>query len=172
MALPDYTTQDPATYKANIDSTAADHETRVGDLESKFVFLDEPVLILSTITVNTTDWTQLDMSAAYAAAFNAGATSAILNIYVVATAHTSAGQSNASAYLQKRGQGLVNTSTGSRVAVSVATVDGNWSSTDLTHSEVTINLDANSDFDYHFTGTNSAGGGGRSLAIWIKGYYV
>lgn len=39
MALPDYTTQDAATYKANIDSTAADHDSsiKVGTLNTKVI---------------------------------------------------------------------------------------------------------------------------------------
>ena len=37
MALPDYTTQTAAQYKANIDSTASDHETKIGGLNQTVI---------------------------------------------------------------------------------------------------------------------------------------
>jgi len=49
MVLPDYTTQDAATYKANIDSTADDHETRLDAAETK-------IGSLTTVILDIGDW--------------------------------------------------------------------------------------------------------------------
>lgn len=51
MTLPDNTAQDAATYKANIDSTAADHETRVGlTLESPIATTSGTAIALNEAT--------------------------------------------------------------------------------------------------------------------------
>lgn len=42
MTLPNSTTQDAATYKANIDATAADHDTRIGTGETHAARTDNP----------------------------------------------------------------------------------------------------------------------------------
>lgn len=53
MALPDYTTQDPATYKANIDSSVSDLDTKVGGLNTKVINIGDWNMVTTSL-VNIT----------------------------------------------------------------------------------------------------------------------
>ena len=55
MALPNFLTQDPAAYKANLDAAADDHETRIGDLETGPITVGSEARGTNTTAITTTE---------------------------------------------------------------------------------------------------------------------
>lgn len=53
MALPDATTQDPATYKTNLDGTIAAHDASINDHESRVVANEAAILSLNGRPIRT-----------------------------------------------------------------------------------------------------------------------
>lgn len=153
---------------AAVTKTAAEIND-LAPLTETMIILDEPQSLLSTSTA-TSDWTQVDMSAQYAAAATAGARAAILKCYLGTNAGTSAGRTQTRLYIQKRGAAL--TKDGRSTVIQGDAVYSAATETDLGYMETTVNLDSNSDFDYHFTWSTTAGSSVHTVTIYLVGYYV
>ena len=130
------------------------------------VILDDPEELVSNTSTSSFDWATFNMSGGgtnAAAAATAGATSAILKIYARGVFTIAGAQTG---YIAKSGQ------TGSASAdvvnrASIVDGDGTWAVQAI--SEVTTNLDANSDFQYAAVRSNMAV---AALTIYLVGYYV
>lgn len=131
------------------------------------VILDTPVTLVSSSSA-TGAWTQLDMSVAYAAAATAGATKAILRCYMSISATAAGSQSNGAMSIQKNGLGGV--TTGNKIVLNLTAVTDTgetYLGAAMNTNDITVNLDANSDFEYY-----AAGGVTRFYQISLVGYYI
>jgi len=132
------------------------------------VILDQPVNVLQTNSA-TGDWTQVDMSSAYAIGATAGATKAILNVFINAFHAGTTSAISSTLYLQKRGAGLAKDFTTRKANCADAATSGSQAKSGIDMTEVVVNLDSNSDFDYHFI---TSGASSIVCSIHIVGYYV
>lgn len=162
MALPDYTTQTAATYKANIDSTASDHETRLDayDLIPIYglVILNTPVSLVTNTATTTTTQTAVDITAQTTGV----AVKAILRVQVYMTSAASPG--NVNVYVGEGDETL----SAAHLAAEVSATNSTYV---INTNTVYVNLASGEIFDYSITVAGAAPSS-TTTRIYLVGYYV